>query len=664
MTKEQHFDVAVVGAGPGGASAAFHLAQRGWRVALFEKNRMPRDKACGDGLGAGSVAMLESMDIIRRLSGYQRVRGVDIQVNNESSCASTFQSARGPGYGLVVPRSELDFLVVQRALEAGAVWYEGCRVTDFEFQNGRIAGVRYVEAKELQLRTRFVVIADGGHSRLGARVGIAPCRATIGYAVRGYFSNLPNVPDLFRIYIPLKDPHSGRVLPGYGWVFPLSGSCANIGVGFYPGQNEDRRLNLRHLFIKFLQQLSLMDSRMANIRPQGRWIGGPLRSGMDPSSCTANGALLVGDAAGLVDPFTGEGIDTALISGRFAAEVLDAALAYDDPGALNNYSDLLEQRYRDRFQLGERFVKTYSFIWKLLQTTVDEKGPLLDTVRQTLFSYNDSSPISPPALSVSPLEAFQNSVQDEMKTVAGSDFPLFARICLHMQDQASTNLRLALAFWSYHFGGSEINQDAVTVSACLELAKLAHGVQAQVIAGAADTASSDMGSNRWANSFAVMSGNYLLMRAFSAIRRFDCDFTQLVARAAARLCSMEIAAAVPSTERLDDTLPRGHTDRGEIEGLFCGLACKLAARLAGCPDHLQESLEHFGRALGESRFWSTQSSGRAPAAAYVEDAVHALSYVPDCLAKSELLAVAQAMMHESIPPKHDSDDMMQTPAMM
>jgi geranylgeranyl reductase family protein len=661
VTREQHFDVAVVGAGPGGASAAFHLAQKGWRVALFEKSRMPRAKACGDGLGTGSIAMLESMDVIRRLSGFQRVRGVDVRVNGESTCVSTFRSARNPGYGLVVPRSELDYLVAQRAREAGTAWYEGCQVTDFEFQNGRIAEVCYVRGKELRLRTRFVVIADGGHSKLGMRAGIAPHPAhATGYAVRGYYSNVPPIPDLFRLYLPLTDPDSGRALPGYGWVFPLAGSSANIGVGFYPRQSEDRRLNLRHLFTKFLQQLGSIERRMADIRLEGRWIGGTLPSGMDPSRCVANGALVVGDAAGLVDPFTGEGIDTALVSGQFAAEALDVALTHDDPKALNIYSDLLEQRYRDRFQLGERFVKTYSFMWRLLQTTINEKGPLLDNVRRSLFSYNDSSQSSSAALPTSPSDAFCRRVQVEMKSITSSDFPILGRVCLQMQDHDAANLRHALAFWSYQLGGAEPDQDAVTVSACLEIAKLAHSIQVQVIPSDSATVSPDGKTNSSGNSFVVMSGNYLLMKTFSAVHSLGCDFTQLVARAAARLCSMEIDAAVPSLEMPDGGISQGSADPAEVEGMFCGIVCKLAARLSGCPERLQESLEHFGGLLGAAWFWKTQSSGRALAEAYVEEALQASLCFPDCLAKSELLAVAQAIVFES-GPKQDSDGMTHAP---
>jgi flavin-dependent dehydrogenase len=583
--------------------------------------------------------MLRSMDVTPQLSGFQTVAGVDVRVRGESTSISTFQSATGPVHGLVVPRNELDLLIAQRARKAGSDWYEGCRVIGFEFEDGRASRVCYVKGMVLGVRTRFVVVADGGHSGLAEQAGISPRPAgTTGYAVRAYFSNVPAEQDLFRIYIPLTDPSSGRAVPGYGWVFPLKDSSANIGVGFYPSQNEDRGLNLRHLFTEFLRQLCSMDSRMADIRPESRWIGGPLRSGMDPSRCMASGALVVGDAAGLVDPFTGEGIDTALVSGQLAAEVLDTALRRDDPSLLSNYSDLLERRYRDRFQLGERFVKTYSFIWRMVQTTVDQRGPLFDRVRQGLFSYHgtvSNGSIEPPA---SPLDQFRNRVDVETKTVASSDFPVFARICLQMQNKQSAHLRQALAYWSYQFGGSEPDHDAVTVSACLELAKLAHNVQEQMIAGDFYPTVSNGETSRWANSFAIMSGNYLLMKAFSAIQRLGCDFTQLVARAAAQLCSTEIDNAVPSDDLTED---RSTKIRSEIEGLFCGLACKIASRLASCSEDLQESLERFGRLEGEASFWTTQPSGQVSAASLREQAVQALADVPNCSAKSELLAVCQ-----------------------
>jgi geranylgeranyl reductase family protein len=338
-------------------------------VALFEKSRMPREKACGDGLGTGAVSMLDSMGLSPSLEQYQRVTGVDLRIHGESTCIPSFQ----PHHGLGVPRRELDLLIANRAREVGSDWFEGCRVTGFDFRNQRVSEVQFFNGGPGSVRTRFAVIADGGGSNLSLQAGIPRrSRESVGFAIRGYFRNMPARSSLFSIHLPLTQAGTNRAVPGYGWIFPLNNGHANIGVGYYPRQRQDRSINLRQLFTRFLEELIQLEPGMAEMEPTGRWIGGALRSGMDPSSCFTNNALVVGDAAGLVDPFTGEGIDTALASGQYAAEALDTALRRDNENCLQEYAHLLERRYSDRFQLGDRFVKTYSFMWKLVQTTVDQ----------------------------------------------------------------------------------------------------------------------------------------------------------------------------------------------------------------------------------------------------------------------------------------------------
>jgi geranylgeranyl reductase family protein len=638
MNKEPRFDVAVIGAGPAGASAAFHLSEKGWHVALLERMHMPRVKACGDGLGTGSVAMLEKMGLGPRLGEFHAVRGVEVLVHGKSSCVSQFRSPAGESRALVIPRSELDWLIVQRAMEAGCAWYPGCRVTGFEFEQGRIQGVRYVADCERTLRARFVVIADGGRSTLCTQAGIPAAPVSgLGYAVRGYFSGA-TAEKLFQIFIPLTDPQTGRALRGYGWVFPLNDRLANIGVGFHPGEGVTRRLNLRNLFREFLGLLRSSQPGMAEIRCEGEWIGGLLNSGLEPSRCAANGAVLVGDAAGLVDPFTGEGIDTALVSGQLAAEAMEAALVRDDLTELNSYSRRLAERYRDRFQMGDRFAKTYAFMWKVVQHSKDQRGPLFNGMLRALFSYNDDSksfPSSPTNL----VDAFRRRVQIEMNAIAGDEFPILARIAFRMQDNTAARLRQAVGYWAYCLSGAKPDHNAVTLSGCLELAKLAHDVQAQVIATCGEATARDGESNRWANSFAVMTGNYLLTKAFSAARRFGPDLTKMVANTAARVCGLEITVTAVNGE----TRPRRRqrlSVKAEIEGLFCGLSGRLAAHHAGLPRHSLDLLDSFGKSYGAALFLHRQRSEPSVVEPHTAAAMSALADLPDSEAKSELINLA------------------------
>ena len=636
MNSRAQFDVVVVGAGPSGASAAYHLATQGWRVALFEKRRMPREKACGDGLGMGSIAALDAMGVLPQLTASRAVGGVEIRLHGDQEKASASHFV-GQAHGLVVLRTELDTLVMRRAQDAGAHLFEGCRVTGFgrgdSGNDSRIDRVFYVAddagaaGEGLGVTTRYLVLADGGTDKLRLLAGFAAhAPDTTGQALRGYYDNVPALPDAFQIHLPLLDTDGARTLPGYGWVFPLTGGRANIGVGYFPVQSADREVNLRRLQACVLDQLARAEPRMAAIRQCGRLIGGPLHSGMDPQRCVVANALVAGDAAGLVDPFTGEGVHTALASGRYAAQALERALRADDPAVLAEYGRMLEARYGDRFQLGRRFVRSYAFMWRLLQTTTDQHGALADTLRHGLFSYAD--PEAAPALAPAgaaargPQAAYLAAVRGGMHTVAGGDFPLLTRIAFQFENHALGTLRQSLAYWSYRIGGGEPDARAVAVSACLELAALAHDMQDQAATGRGPGGRHGS-TSRWANAFAVMCGNYLLTRAFRTVRVQGDDLLQFILLAIGRLCDTRLGAAV-----------RDQADERQLAAYSCGLACRVAARMAGCPDDVQAQLDCFGTAVGAAR--ADAGAGKASDPARLAEAMEALRTMPNSRARARL----------------------------
>lgn len=635
MNTSQRFDVVVVGAGPSGASAAYHLAMRGWRVALFEKRRMPREKACGDGLGRGAIAVLDEMGVLPQLTACRAVDGFEIRLHGAREGESAARLS-GHARGLVVQRTELDTLVMRHAQAAGAQVFEGCRVTGFGRAGARVDSVHYVTddtgataAQALSVDARYLVLADGGTGRLRLLAGFAPhAPETTGQALRGYYADVPPLPDTFQFHLPLMDPNGARTLPGYGWVFPLTGGRANIGVGYFPVQSADREVNLRCLLAGFLDQLARAEPRMAAIRPLGRLIGGPLHFGMDPQCCVVANALLAGDAAGLVDPFTGEGIHTALASGRYAAEVLDRALRAADPGVLAEYGRMLEAHYGDRFQLGRRFMRSYAFMWRLLQTTTDQHGALVDTVRRDLFSY--ASPEAVPAeagVSGRGRQAYLAAVRAGLRTVAGRDFPLLTRIAFQFENRALGTLRQSLAYWSYRIGGREPDEQAVAVSVCLELAALAHNMQDQAATGYVP--GRRLGAtNRWANAFAIMCGNYLLTRAFHTMRGQGDDLLQYVVQAIARVCDA----------RLGDAM-RDQADERQLVAYSCGLACRVAARMAGCSDAVQAQLDRFGAAVGAAQVDTGAGEDNGPA--HLTEALKALEALPHSLGRECLWRLAE-----------------------
>jgi menaquinone-9 beta-reductase len=334
-------DVAVIGAGPAGASAAAWLARAGADVVLFEKAARGRDKSCGDGLTPRAVAELQRLGL--DISRFHRIDGLRVQAGR------TIREVRWPDgafppVGAVAPRAEFDAMVMQAAVDSGADLREHASAEPVvDDATGRVVGVR---AGDAELRADLVVIASGAGSAaarlLGAtRVSTSP----FGLAIRAYAPSGRADDRYMEACLTVEGP-DGRIVPGYGWVFPAGDGIVNIGVGALSTMRNFRDLNLN----------TMLDAYMAQVGES--WELGELtdrpkawRLPMHVERRSGPGWVAVGDAAGLVNPFNGEGIDYALESGRHAAEAF-LELPNIAPAA---YQAVLARDYDPFFATARRF---------------------------------------------------------------------------------------------------------------------------------------------------------------------------------------------------------------------------------------------------------------------------------------------------------------------
>ncbi len=341
---EHRADVVIVGAGPGGCAAATFLAREGIDVLVIDRATFPRDKVCGDGLGPRSVAVLQRMGV------EQRLLDLSYQPIHEYRIVSTWGDAvqagvpafgKGAGHAHVVPRRDLDLLLVDAARGAGAQVWEGVRaLRGSEIDGAPVVEARRADGESLLLRSRVVVGADGSRGSFSRTV--MPSRHWEPYAIgmRAYVEGVEGLDRALNFFLD-RD-----VLPGYGWIFPSgrTDAPANVGLGLPTRALRRRPERLRQLFDRFMGPASLAGPHLRNARLATPPASFPLRVGFLGGSRQREHALLVGDAAALIDPLSGEGIAYALESGQMAAHAVARALRSGRLSELARYDTAVWQQ--------------------------------------------------------------------------------------------------------------------------------------------------------------------------------------------------------------------------------------------------------------------------------------------------------------------------------
>ena len=353
------FDVLVVGGGPAGAATGYWLAKAGHDVCIVERKVFPREKTCGDGLTPRAVAQLTDMGLADGLTKYHRYQGLRATAHGKTLELTWPSHPVYPSHGYIVRRRELDQMVADHAVAAGATLWQGAEALEPVVERGFVRGalVKRKESTDVETVTaRYVVVADGANSRFGRALGTSRTKEwPYGTAIRGYWTSPLHAEPWIESALDVKD-RNGNPMPGYGWIFPVGDGTVNVGVGLLSTFRDFKSVNTTHLLHEYaatapdyweLSPEGLCDKPTAGRLPMGGSVGpkaGPTY-------------LVVGDAAGTVNPFNGEGIDYAYETGRLAAEILHEALAGNDPLALQQYEKRLQATYGQYFKVARLFAK-------------------------------------------------------------------------------------------------------------------------------------------------------------------------------------------------------------------------------------------------------------------------------------------------------------------
>jgi geranylgeranyl reductase family protein len=343
-------DVTIIGAGPAGAAAAIRAARGGAKVMVFEKAGHGRDKVCGDGLTPRAVGALNDLEI--DLADAHRIKGLRMIAGSKVRELDWPKSGRFPDHGAVWPRRRLDAALMDAAAEAGAEMVYDTEALPI-IDNGRVIGV---EAGNQRVHADLTIVAAGAQGAVARMLGAdRVADEPFGLAIRTYAATPRHADAHLEACLSLEDKH-GTAVPGYGWMFPAGDGTVNIGVGALSTMKGFKKLNLN----------TLLESYRGLV--QDDWDLGPneerpraWRLPMSSQRRHGPGWVAIGDAAGLINPMNGEGIDYGLESGMLAADLFLA----DPSTAPARYDAIIGERFDAFLRTGRRFSFLIGHPWIL-----------------------------------------------------------------------------------------------------------------------------------------------------------------------------------------------------------------------------------------------------------------------------------------------------------
>ncbi len=348
-------EVVVVGAGPGGTTCAAFLKRFGLEPLMLDMETFPRDKPCGDGQAGVTTKILDELGWLEGLREIGHENHGIVVTSPDYTRLVVEAPFKGSRYD--TPRRIYDHFCVKQAVKEGVEFKENAWVYDVIREDGKVCGVKAkIDGEYVQIRSKIVIGADGAHSNVAKKIGMFPdLDPEIAVVGRCYYADVD--------IEPYNEIHFDKdVLPGYVWIFPLKDRLCNVGLGFSRHLYEAGEGKTLEDYLDRWLENSPFAERLRGKKRVGEFRGWRIPFGSQAMDNVVPGCILIGDAASMVMPLTGEGIGPAMVTAKLAAEVTKEAFEKDDfsLSVLSRYTRQRDETYLPKYEAVKKLERYFA----------------------------------------------------------------------------------------------------------------------------------------------------------------------------------------------------------------------------------------------------------------------------------------------------------------
>jgi geranylgeranyl reductase family protein len=389
----------IIGAGPAGAGTSFFLSKYGIPHIVIDKESFPRDKVCGDACSGKTALVINRAndtwlsEILDNQKDYLPSWGIKFVAPNGKGLDIPFNPNRKPeskAPGFTVPRMVFDEFLFKKMPSPHCTIFQNAAVSSIDQRKDGVTVNMLHEGREYTINAPVIIGADGDKSMVRKQLlseNTAPKTSAVG--LRAYYQGVTGLHSDNFIELHFLP----EVLPGYLWIFPLPNGMANVGVGILSETVRDKKINLREQMLHAIKTNPSIAPRFANATLEGKIQGWGLPLAMQRQPLSGDNFMLTGDAACLIDPFSGEGLGNALYSGMLAAAAINEAKGKSDYSKAflkAAYDDVVYKRLGDEFRISATLQRLCKYPW-LFNFVVNKayKSPSLRNTISCMFTDMD-----------------------------------------------------------------------------------------------------------------------------------------------------------------------------------------------------------------------------------------------------------------------------------